>query len=100
MKAWLISVASDVFFASVHGIETAPLSQADCPAMPIVEIVHGRAEIADGYHRIAGMIAAGERIIDCLTCDDDAVLGAAANAEQPDAQGIALAAIYAAYAGE
>lgn len=73
------------------------LSQAECEFRPIIEVLpSGRIEIVDGYHRIAGMIAAGETEIECLTCDDDDLIGDAANAEDTDAQSAALRAIYAA----
>lgn len=81
----------------VSGTQAIALCQFDCPMPPVVEIMpSGQVEIIDGFHRIAGMIAAGETQIDCITCDDDDVLAAAANAERPDEQDEALAAIYGA----
>ena len=75
----------------VESGEVPPLSKADCPHPPIVDAA---GDICDGMHRVAGMIAAGETAISCVTCDDIDLLGDAADAENPVRQAEALARIY------
>jgi hypothetical protein len=58
----------------------------------------GRVDIIDGYHRLAGMIAAGETVLPVVDCDDAELCGIAANAEDAEAQAEALATIYASVA--
>ena len=93
-----MTVPAATLAAEVADTDSAPLAQRDCPALPIVAVSpSGKIEIIDGFHRIAGMIAAGETDIVCLTCDDLDVLGDAANAENPKKQAAALSAIYKAH---
>ena len=97
MKVTKVTIAATMLANQVSDTAAPALSLADCHRLPIVEISpSGRVDIIDGYHRVAGMIAAGETTIDCLTCDDDGVLGDAANAEHLDLQAAALDAIYSA----
>jgi hypothetical protein len=58
----------------------------------------GKVDIIDGYHRIAGMIAAGETVLPVVVCDDAKLCGIAANAEDTEAQAEALVKIYASVA--
>jgi hypothetical protein len=55
----------------------------------------GKVDIIDEYHRLAGMIAAGETVLPVVNCDDAKLCGIAANAEDTEAQAEALATIYA-----
>jgi len=97
MQVTRVMVDANKFASAVADVIAPALHKSDCVRLPIVEIMpSGRIEIIDGYHRIAGMIAAGETTIDCLTCDDAGVLGDASNPERPEQQEIALEAIYAA----
>jgi hypothetical protein len=75
----------------VESGEVPPLSQADCPHPPIVDAA---GDICDGMHRVAGMIAAGETAIACVTCDDTNLLGEIADAEHPAQQANAIRKIY------
>ena len=97
MNARTIAIASAVLRRQVWELiqsgEVPPLSQADCDWPPVVDRA---GNICDGMHRVAGMIAAGETTIDCVTCDDDSLLGDAANAENPEKQAAAIRSIYAA----
>lgn len=97
MKVTRITIEASKFVNQVADTQSAPLCQRDCKSLPIVEILPGgRVDIIDGFHRIAGMIAAGETMIACLTCDDSDILGDAADAENTTRQAAALAAIYSA----
>jgi len=98
MRATIINVDATSLVDQVADCCDVPtLSQADCPAMPVVEMrPSGRVEIVDGYHRIAGMIAAGETAITCVTCDDADLLGDIGNAEDPERQAQALNELYSA----
>jgi hypothetical protein len=58
----------------------------------------GKVDIIDGYHRLAGMIAAGETTLPVVVCDNPKLCGIAANAEDTEAQAEALATIYASVA--
>jgi hypothetical protein len=83
----------------VHDVESRPLRASDCRVLPVVMIDgSGKVDIIDGYHRLAGMIAAGETILPVVDCDDAKLCGIAANAENPESQAEALAAIYASVA--
>lgn len=96
MKVTQIGIEISKLANQVADVSAPALAATDCHRLPIVEILpSGRVEIVDGFHRIAGMIAAGETIIPCLTCDNEDVLAAAANAEDPVAQLAALKMIYA-----
>jgi hypothetical protein len=55
----------------------------------------GKVDIIDGYHRLAGMIAAGETVLPVVKCDDAKLCGIAAIAEDSESQAEALATIYA-----
>ena len=83
----------------VHDVESSPLRAIDCKVLPVVMITDsGKVDIIDGYHRLAGMIAAGETILPVAVCDDAKLCGIAANAEDAEAQAEALATIYASVA--
>jgi hypothetical protein len=58
----------------------------------------GKVDIIDGYHRLAGMLAAGETVLPVVICDDPKLCGIAANAEDAESQAEALATIYASVA--
>jgi len=80
----------------VHDVESKPLRASDCKVLPVVMIDEsGKVDIIDGYHRLAGMIAAGETVLPVVNCDDAKLCGIAANAEDTEAQAEALATIYA-----
>ena len=80
----------------VHDVESSPLLASDCKDLPIVMIDDsGKVDIIDGYHRLAGMIAAGEIDLPVVVCDDAELCGIAANAEDSGSQAEALATIYA-----
>ncbi len=97
MNARIITIDADVLRRKVWELiesgEVPPLSQADCQHPPIVD---ADGDICDGMHRVAGMIAAGETEIDCVTCDDSNLLGEIANAEHPAKQAAAIRTLYAA----
>jgi hypothetical protein len=83
----------------VHDVESSPLLASDCKVLPVVMIDDsGRVDIIDGYHRLAGMIAAGETVLPVVVCGDAKLCGIAANAEDTEAQAEALATIYASVA--
>lgn len=95
MAAQVITIESGKLLNLVCDTDAAPLAQSDCKALPIVEILpSGRIEIVDGYHRIAGMIAAGETAINCVVCDDEQLVCDAANNEQTASQRAAIESIY------
>jgi hypothetical protein len=97
MRVTAITISAAQLAFEVSDTESAPLNQCDCKQLPIVDVADsGRVEIVDGFHRIAGMILAGETAIACLICDDDNVIADAANGENAESQERALAAIYAA----
>jgi len=83
----------------VHDVESVPLRASDCQVLPVVMIDDsGKVDIIDGYHRLAGMIAAGETTLPVVVCDDAKLCGIAANAEDAESQAEALATIYASVA--
>ena len=95
MSARKIMISADSFRFAVADVVARPL-RSDCYAMPIVERVpSGLYEIVDGHKRIAGLIAGGADEIECVLCDDEDLIAVAGNAERPDAQREAIAAIYA-----
>lgn len=97
MNATKIQVDAKLLAGKVFGVESRPLAAIDCQVLPVVfRDDEGNLDLIDGYHRIAGMIAAGETSIPCVMCDDARLCGIAANAENPQAQEEALAAIYSA----
>jgi hypothetical protein len=80
----------------VYDVESRPLRASDCKVLPVVTIDDsGKVDIIDGYHRLAGMIAAGETVLPVVDCDDAKLCGIAANAEDAESQAEALAMIYA-----
>ena len=96
-KATTITAASVA--GRVHDVESSPLRAIDCKVLPVVMIDDsGKVDIIDGYHRIAGMIAAGETTLPVVVCDDAKLCGIAANAEDAESQAEALATIYASLA--
>ena len=99
MNASKIKVDAKLLAGKVFGVESRPLAAADCKVLPVVFLdAEGRYDLIDGYHRVAGMIAAGEMSIPCVLCDDAELCGIAANAEDLESQAEALATIYAAVA--
>ena len=83
----------------VHDVGSSPLRAIDCKVLPVVMITDsGKVDIIDGYHRLAGMIAAGETTLPVVVCDDAKLCGIAANAEDAESQAEALATIYASVA--
>lgn len=93
--SYVAQIEAAKFYSAVADVDSTLLAQSDCKAMPIVErLPSGRIEIVDGYHRIAGMILAGETAINCVVCDDEQLVCDAANNEQPEAQRAAIEAIY------
>lgn len=97
MDATRIRVDAKLLAGKVFDVESKPLAAADCKVLPVVFLdAEGKFDLIDGYHRVAGMIAAGETSIPCVMCDDAKLCGIAANAEDPEAQADALATIYAA----
>jgi hypothetical protein len=97
MNARVITIDADVLRRQVWELiesgDVPPLRQADCQHPPITDAAGG---ICDGMHRVAGMIAAGETAIACVTCDDLFLLGEIADAEHPEKQADAIRRIYAA----
>ena len=99
MNAIKTTITASSVAGRVHDVESSPLRAIDCKIFPVVMITDsGKVDIVDGYHRIAGMIAAGETILPVVVCDDANVCGIAANAEDAEAQAEALATIYASVA--
>ena len=97
MNATRIRVDAKLLAGKVFDVESKPLAAADCKVLPIVFLDdEGKFDLIDGYHRVAGMIAAGETSIPCVLCDDAKLCGIAADAEDLEAQEEALATIYAA----
>jgi hypothetical protein len=95
MRVTRLTISSDRLRYMVADVTAPPLAQADCRRAPIVKVLDGGdVEIVDGYHRIAGMIAAGETAIDCITCDNTDLIALAADPGRPERQRRALAAIY------
>lgn len=95
MTVTRLTIDASRFASAVSGVTAPALAQSDCRRAPIVELLAGGCvEIVDGYHRIAGMIAAGETAIDCLTCDDSDLIADAGNPERPARQAAALDRIY------
>lgn len=93
--SYVAQIEAAKFYSAVADVDSTLLAQSDCKAMPIVEILpSGRIEIVDGYHRIAGMLMAGETSISCVVCDDEQLVCDAANNEDKEAQSAAIAAIY------
>ena len=97
MNAVKIRVDAKLLAGKVLDVESRPLAAADCKVLPVVFLgENGKYDLIDGYHRVAGMIAAGETSIPCVLCDDARLCGIAADPESPEDQAEALAAIYAA----
>jgi hypothetical protein len=95
MRVTRLTISADRLRHIVADVTSSPLAQSDCRRAPIVEVLDGGSvEIVDGYHRIAGMIAAGETHIDCITCDNTDLIALAADPGRPERQRRALAAIY------
>ena len=73
-----------------------PLHASDIRFPPIVDVSGDRVEICDGYHRIAGLIAGGAEVIECVTCDVARWLSYAADNGQQTMHRFAVARIHAA----
>ena len=97
MIAMKTRVDAKLLAGKVFDVESKPLAAADCKVLPVVFLDdEGKFDLIDGYHRVAGMIAAGETSIPCVLCDDARLCGIAADAEDLESQAEALATIYAA----
>ena len=94
MQVARLTISADRLRNIVADVIASPLAQCDCRRAPIVELCGDRVEIVDGYHRIAGMIAAGETQIGCITCSNTDLVALAADPGRPERQRRALAAIY------
>ena len=98
-NATKIQVDAKLLAGKVFDVESRPLAAADCKVLPVVFLDdEGKFDLIDGYHRVAGMIAAGETSIPCVLCDDAKLCGIAADAEDLESQAEALATIYSAVA--